>query len=223
MMSLYPLSIYNYVMTVVVSIATRDRVVVLADSRVQDTEKGIIDNQIKVFELSSNCTLMIAGTMLHGLDEYVKTLIFNVKDRKIIGAKAIAKHIQEFSELRTWATTPKSHIITVISGYEGDEPFVLVKLSTGVLEEILVKCYVSTNWEGATGFLMDRRGYKTYDKLGYKSAERIAIELLDQAKKEIPDEVGGEGNLWHVTKHKIQKKSPNYLKALRKKYAKDAE
>lgn len=209
-------------MTLAIGITTKDRIVIVADGKVQDTEKGIL-NKEKVFQLSSNCGATLAGMQLKSIDEFVKTLQFNVKDQNIIGVKAIAEHIMNFATQRTWAEyddIKKSHLVMLIAGYDNNEPQLYVLLSTGELSLIDLKRYATGNWDKAIDYLFNALGQKTHGKISSKTAERVAVEMLAEGEEANSKDIGGQGMLWHIRPHKIEKKSPAYLAKLQQKHLK---
>lgn len=208
-------------MTLALAIATQDRIVVAADGKVFDTERGIL-NKCKLFKLGNNCVAAVSGMGLKdSLDTFMAGLAADIAGQGVHDAVAIAAHVKEFLNARAWAEwedPEKSHIVMLIAGYQGDTPHIYVRLSTGAMEQIGLDRYVVGNWGDATNYLLEALDRKDYQKIKHKVAEKIAAEMLAKGEAANPDEIGGDGLVWHILPHKIEAKSTAYATKLRRKY-----
>lgn len=219
MMTVTKLPVRNNDMTLIVGIVARDKIVVGADGKVFDTEKGVI-NKPKIHSIASNCVMMLAGEQLKGVDEFVDTLRFQISDKRLKDADDIAEHVFNFTDKRTWAEydDDRSHIIIHIYGYNGNKPAFHLRISNGDRHYGGLLRYVSGSWEGGDHYLRSTLGTRPYTRISPKAAEKVVVEMLDLAEKECPDDIGGQGLLWHVKPHKVEEKSYKYLQSLKKKY-----
>lgn len=221
-MSISPLPIYNIVMTLALGIAAKDRIIMAADGKVLDTENGII-NKPKLFKLSNNSAAALAGMGLEGHEKFMETLAINIDDQQLKNVSDISKYIARFASNRTWAKykdKKKSHMCMVIAGYDYAEPFIFVLLSTSVLEEIGLKRYPIGNWNGAVDYMVKELGTRDYHNISYKTAEKVAVEMIIKGEDANSNEIGGDGLLWYITPTAVKMKTTKYALMLKKKYVK---
>jgi 20S proteasome alpha/beta subunit len=211
--------------TLALAIAAQDRIVVAADGKVFDTERGVL-NKAKLFRLSNNCVAAVSGMGLKdNLDTFMAGLAANIADQRLQGAVAITAHVKDFLNTRAWAEwkdPKKSHMVMIIAGYQNSTPQVYVRLSTGAMELIGLDRYAVGNWDDAINYLLEALDRKDYQKIKYKVAEKIAAEMLAKGEAANPDEIGGDGLVWHVLPHKIEAKSTAYAIKLRRKHVSSA-
>ncbi|HEX9153624.1 MAG TPA: hypothetical protein VF809_02275 [Candidatus Saccharimonadales bacterium] len=209
-------------MTLALAIATQDRIVIAADGKVFDTERGIL-NMAKLFKLGNNCVAAVSGMGLKdNIDTLMAGLAADIASQSLQGAVAIAAYVKEFLNARTWAEWEdpgKSHMVMLIAGYQNATPQVYVRLSTGAMGQIGLNRYAVGNWDNATSYLFETLGRKDYQTIKRKAAEKIAAEMLAKGEAANPDEIGGDGLIWHILPHKIEARSTSYASKLRKKYA----
>lgn len=193
MMTLNPPPVYNYGMTLAIGIAAKDRIVMAADGKVQDTEKGIL-NKPKIFQLSKNCVATVSGQQLKGLDEFIEVLKLNIDNQEITGVQPIAEYVTRFASRRTWAQykdVKKSHIVMMFFGYEQSIPNAYILLSTGKLEPLSLKRYATGNWDKMYEYLGNALKQQSYTTISSKKAERIAVEMLFEGEKANSKDIGG--------------------------------
>jgi 20S proteasome alpha/beta subunit len=209
-------------MTLIIGIAAKDRIIVAADGKVFDTEKGIL-NKPKIFQLSNNCIAMMAGQQINDLEAFIQTLQKNVTNQQLQDVEEIANYITDFAGKRTWAEhadVKKSHMTMLIAGYKQNKAHVYVLLSTGKLEAIGLQRYALGNWDRAIDHLYSALERKDPSKISPRTAEKIAVEMLAEGEKANSKDIGGQGMLWHVLPHKVERKSTSYLSRLQQKYLK---
>ncbi len=213
-------------MTLALAIATQDRIVVAADGKVFDTERGIL-NKAKLFKLGNNCVAAVSGMGLKdNLDTFMAAIKDEVAGQGLQGAAAISAYLKDYLNQRAWAEwedPEKSHMVMLIAGYENDIPQVYVRLSTGAVEQIGLDRYAVGNWDDATNYLLETLERKKYQKIKHKLAEKIAVEMLAKGEAANPAEIGGDGLVWHVLPHKIMAKSTVYATKLRQKHTSSAK
>lgn len=218
-------------MTRVIAIATKEGMVVLADGRALDikTRKVSKDNEVKLYEMSDLCVGSLAGYATSEHDMHMAACAFFNKDASRRDTSAIAasfsglyKHAAANSKSKL-LHNPKWPMNYMFAGYnrhrDGTFETSIIKVSKpnwdAVPADINPNIGVTgIGWTGTYEYLHARYS----NQLTLDSANRLALDAMDEATKAHPDDIGGKLTLWNIKPGEpIQKFKPAKLDKLRKR------
>ena len=209
-----------------VAISSKDRIIITADGKSQDTVTKIISLDVpKIFALTDNVAATVVGMGIENLEKFMFDASFNIKYsqkvlQKLISFEDIVDYMQALIEQRIWAENDKSFMNMIVVGYIGNLPQVR---ALGTDENNMHKQNLSRlprgSWDGADKYLIKKLKDKKPDKIEASVAEKVAIRLILKAEKAVPIEIGGKQMLWHIYPDNVDPKTSDYIDKLREKYS----
>jgi 20S proteasome alpha/beta subunit len=206
-------------MSLTIAVAAEDRIVVLADSKVYDTDTEEISlDSPKIFKLAKNCAGLVTGEGLGDVDSFMASLEGHLAKHKVSNVKTVAANVEKLASTKTWlgdGDHKDAHLEILIAGYNRGIPDVYVLLSTGRSEKSIFKRYYSGSLKATDYYLYDYFEERNYQKIGYSEAEQAAMRIMLEGEKIHPEDIGGKGSLWHIFPDSISKKDEAYITNLR--------
>ena len=205
-------------MTQVVAIPCKDRIIVSSDGMMYDTDtKKYSYETSKIFRLTDSMCFMLTGWHLKDPSAFIAQIQTEIESRHLTDYASITSYIESRVGEKLWWDDDESRMYLLVAGYNGNEPCVNI-ISSDKATSGSVARYTLGSWhDEGVAHLYVAFGKKKYKKIQYSEAEIEATKIIKLAEKAMPDLVGGQQMIWHITRTRTDKKPKSYAQALRRK------
>ena len=204
-------------MTFVGFIASADKIVALADGRVRylDDSRPVNDAK-KIYRLDDQTVALAHGELTEGIASALENVHKDVESNGLKGVEPISSYLATQVRGLKWKPTGTDVMALLVVGYINGLPqFYRVFNATG-LQPISVPFFTGGEMAAHTIDRIDRElGTHNHLQITEAPAERILIDTLIEVENTMPEAVGGQERMWHISPQGIEVMNADYTRRLR--------